>query len=171
MIQLSKPGKNHRMLGALAGIWTFTGKHFADDPNEKPLEFKGKLTRKPLWGGRYFMTETMGEKIRMPWANGPEVPYRDMTLEGFDNARQKFVRAMINNHWDTGILNWEGTFDPNQKTISFDGVLEPEPGVRIKSRLLLRLIDQGHYVEEGYEEHGGQQVKVTELEYTRVPIR
>jgi hypothetical protein len=38
--------------------------------------------RKAIWEGRYFLTETTGEKLRMPWSDGKDVPYKDMALEG-----------------------------------------------------------------------------------------
>jgi hypothetical protein len=70
MVELSKPGENHKLLASLAGTWEFTGKHFPDDPNEKPIEVKGSCVGKPLWERRYFLTETTGGKLRMPRADG-----------------------------------------------------------------------------------------------------
>ncbi len=170
MIELSKPGENHKVLNELVGEWRFTGKHFSDDPNQKPLEFRGTFTRKPVWGGRYFLTETTGEKLKMPWSDGPEVPYKDMSLEGYDNAKERFVRAMIDNHWDTGILSSEGTYDRIRNTITFVGEVESEPGIRVKTRMVLKIIGRDQYIEEGYEDHNGHEVKVTELDYTRTNV-
>ena len=167
-IELSKPGEHHKWLARLAGTWEFTGKHFSDDPNEKPIEFKGSLVRKPIWAGRYFLTETTGEKLRMPWSDGKEVPYKDMSVEGYDNVKRKFVRAMIDNHWDTGILAFEGSYDASTETVTYNGELEPSPGMRTRTRMLLRILDHDHYREEGYEDHDGREVKVTELDYKRV---
>ena len=168
MVELSKPGENHKLLASLAGTWEFTGKHFPDDPSEKPIEIKGSCVRKPLWEGRYFLTETTGGKLPMPWADGREVAYKDMILDGFDNLKMKFVRAMIDNHWDTGILTYEGNYDAVTRTIAYEAELEDSPRVKTKTRWLLRIQDNDHYMEEIYEEHDGRQVKGTEIHYRRV---
>lgn len=109
----------------MAGTWEFTGKHFPDDPNEKPIEIKGSCVRKPFWGGRYFLTETTGEKLQMPWSDGKEVAYKDIVKDGYDSVKMKFVRAMIDNHWDTGILSFEGSYDAATKIIAYNAEIEP----------------------------------------------
>jgi hypothetical protein len=91
-----------------------------------------------------------------------------MIIEGYDNGRMRFVRAMINNHWDTGILTFEGSYDAATKTITYDAELEDSPGVKTKTRWLLRIRDNDHYMEEIYEEHDGRQVKGTEIHDRRV---
>jgi acetyl esterase/lipase len=112
--ELSRTGENHKLLAKLAGTWAYTGKHFPAHaaPSAKIPEFKGTLVRSEIWEGRYFISETTGEKLSMPWADGREVVYKDMMMEGYDNGKMKFVRAIIDNHFDTGILLFEGTYDP-----------------------------------------------------------
>ena len=170
-IELSKPGEHQRWLGRLAGTWEFTGTHFPNNPNEKPIEVKGSCVRKSVWEGRYFLIETTGERLKMPWSGGKEVAYKDMVIEGYDNVKMKFVRAMIDNHWDTGILNFEGSYDAATKTITYDAELEDSPGVKTKTRWLLKLLDNNHYTEEIYYDHNGRLVKGTEMHFTRVKDR
>jgi hypothetical protein len=74
---------------------------------------------------------------------------------------------MIANHFDTGILLFEGTYDPGTKTISYFNETEETPGVKVRSWKLVRFVDSDHYTEEGYEEEGTRKVKVTELNFTR----
>jgi hypothetical protein len=31
----------------------------------------------------------------MPWSDGREIPYKDMSVEGYDNVKKKFVRAIV----------------------------------------------------------------------------
>jgi ketosteroid isomerase-like protein len=168
MVELSKPGENHKLVAGLAGTWEFTGKHFSDDPNEKPIEVKGSCVRKSLWEGRYFLTETTGEKLQMPWSDGKQVAYKDIVIDGYDNVRMKFVRAMIDNHWDTGILSFEGSYDAATKTITYEAELEDSPGLKTKTRWFLKILDHDHYTEEIYEDNDGRQVKDTEIHYRRV---
>jgi hypothetical protein len=33
--------------------------------------------------------------MRMPWSDGREIPYKDMSVEGYDNVKKKFVRAIV----------------------------------------------------------------------------
>lgn len=168
MKDLTRPGDNHKLLGSLAGKWNFKGRHFSDDPKEKPFEFKGIVERKSLWEGRYFVSETTGKgKLQMPWSDGRAIPYQDMSIEGYDNVKKKFVRATIDNHYDTGILMFEGDHDSANKTITYDAEIESAPGQKIKTRILLKILDRDHYIEEFYENRGKQEVKVAELSYTR----
>ena len=161
-VELTKTGENHKLLAQLVGAWTFRGKHFAPD-----VEFSGRMVRTSIWEGRYFVAETTGDKLVMPWSNGREVVYEDKTIEGYDNAKKKFVSAMVDNHFDTGILQFEGSYDPATRTISYTNETEESPGVKQKNWKLIRFVDKNHYVEEGYTEQNGSRVKVTELNYTR----
>jgi hypothetical protein len=171
MVELSKPGENHKLLAGLAGTWEYTGKHFPSDPKEKPIEISGSCVRKPLWEGRYFLAEDTGQKLKMPWAEGRKVASKDMIIDGYDNVKRKFVRAIIDNHWDTGILSFEGSYDAATKTITYDAELEDSPGVKTKTRWLLKILDNDHYMEEIYEDNDGRQVKDTEINFTRVKGR
>jgi hypothetical protein len=161
-VELTKTGENHKLLAQLVGAWTFRGKHFAPY-----VEYRGRMVRKPIWEGRYFLAETTGEKLVMPWSNGREVVYEDKTIEGYDNAKKKFVSAMVDNHYDTGILQFEGSYDPATRTISYTNETEESPGVKQKNWKLIRFVDKNHYVEEGYTEQKGSKVKDTETNYTR----
>ena len=161
-IELTKTGENHKLLAQLVGTWTFRGKHFHPE-----VEFGGRLVRKPIWEGRYFLAETTGDKLVMPWSNGREVASQDMTIEAYDNVKKKFVCAMVDNHFDTGILVFEGSYDPATRTISYTGETEDSPGVTHKNWKLIRFVDKNHYVEEWYFEEKGSRMKATELNYTR----
>jgi hypothetical protein len=48
------------LLAQPVGTWTFRGKHFAPE-----VEFRGRLVRRPIWEGRYFLAETTGDKLVM----------------------------------------------------------------------------------------------------------
>jgi hypothetical protein len=160
--EITKTGENHKLLEQLVGHWTFRGKHFAAN-----LEFGGRMVRRPIWEGRYFQAETTGGKLVMPWSNGREVAYQDITIEGYDNVKKKFVNAMVDNHFDTGILLFEGSYDPATRIISLANETEDSAGVKKKTWKLIRFVDENHYVEERYIEEKGSKVKLTELNYTR----
>ena len=167
MIELSKTGKKHEILSGIAGEWMFTGKNFSPDPNQKPVEFKGTATRKSIMDGRYFIVETKGEKFKMPWSNMKEISYTDMSIEAYDNNKKRFVSAMIENHWGTGIALLEGNYDSTAKTIIYESETEADPGKKIKTRSLLRIISNDQYAVEIYQVDGNQEIKKTEINYKR----
>ena len=167
---LRRTSFNHKLLGSFAGKWNFTGRHFSDDPKEKPFEYKGIVERKSLWEGRYFVSETTEGKLQMPWSDGRDIPYQDMSIEGYDNVKKKFVRAIIDNNYDTGILMFEGDYDSASKTVTYNAEIESAPGQKIKARILLKILDGDHYIEEFHENQGTQEVKVTEVSYMRAKV-
>lgn len=167
MIELSKTGENHKLLASLTGSWAFAGRHIPPDPNIKPIEFKGTVERKAIMDGRYFICETTGGKLVMPWSDGKEMTYRDMTIEGYDNTKKKFYRAMIANHWSTNIMTTEGSYDPATKTFTYEGEME-RAGTTRKFRDLLKIISSHHYLFERWVSSGGREIQIMESNFTRV---
>lgn len=168
-IELSKPNKNHYVLAGLNGKWTFKGRHIPADSTQKPIQTFGTITRKGIWENRYFITETTsGKKIKMEWADGKEKYYHDMYTEGYDNAKQKFFFTSIANHWSTGYMSCEGSYDSTAKTLTYEGELEPAPGITVKVARIIKLVDKDHYKEVWYRSIGGREIQRTETSYTRI---
>lgn len=167
-IELSKTGKNHELLASITGKWTFVGRHFSSDPNQKPFEFKAKAERKAIMDGRYFIFETTGGRLVMPWSDGKEVTYVDISIEGYDNTKKKFVSAMMANHWNTGFGLSEGTYDSATRTITYKAENTSPAGINAVTRTLLKIIDKDHYNIEIYRVVNGREMKATEVNYTRV---
>jgi hypothetical protein len=172
--ELASVNENHQLLSALVGTWSFTGRHFSPDPNIKQIEFKGSVEIKELWGGRYFITETTGEDIPMPWSNGKLVTVKDMSIDGYDNTKQKFVKAVIGNEFETGIIMMEGSYDSATRTITYEVETashqhkDMEPGTVMEFRYLVKLADKDHFVIENQEFIAGKKIHTTELKYTRI---
>ncbi|MGN7719772.1 DUF1579 family protein [Chitinophaga sp. 22620] len=165
-IELSKTGENHALLSNLAGSWSFSGSHFP--PNAEPVTFKGLATRKPVMDGRYFIFETTGGKLVMPWSDGKEVAYQDMIIEAYDNQKKKFVNAMIANHWNTGIAVSEGVYDPATRTITYEAETGARPGMKMIIRSLMKITGNDQYTVEIYSVLGDKIIKRSEINYTRV---
>ena len=104
MMELGKPGENHKLLAGMAGNWTYTVKMWMD-PTAKSQESKGTATRKAIMDGRFFVAEHSG-KFQMPGADGKmkEMNFKGMAIEGYDNVKKKFVVSWIDN-MGTMILN------------------------------------------------------------------
>jgi hypothetical protein len=168
MIELSKLNENHKLLSSLDGNWNYTIKMWMNpDPNAKPQESKGTATRKTVMGGRYVMMDVTG-KMQMPGEDGKmkDLQFKGMSLEGYDNVKKKFVSSWIDN-MGTGIQFSEGTYDPAAKTLTYTSELEPMPGTKTQVREVLKVADNNHMLLEWYENHGGQEKKTMEINYTR----
>jgi hypothetical protein len=67
----------------------------------------------------------------------------------------------------TGIQFSEGSYDPATKTLTYTSELEPVPGMKSQVREAIKIADNKHMTLEWYENHGGQEKKTMEINYTR----
>ena len=166
MMEMGKLNENHKLLAELVGDWTYTVKMWMA-PGAPPSESKGTATRKAEMGGRYFIAHVSG-KFQMPGPDGKmqDVDFKGMAVEGYDNAKKKFVSSWIDS-LSTGIMLAEGTYDPATKTFTYHADYHMAPGVITKVRETVKITDKDHHVMEWFEERGGQEVKTMEIAYTR----
>jgi hypothetical protein len=162
LLDLSRPGDHHLLLGAISGNWKF---------QDAKLAFvKGTLTRKPIYDGRFYLVEITGGRLPLPVADGKmkEDNYQCMQTEGYDNGRMAFVTSSINNHIGSDIQLQTGNYDPASKTFTYTWESELLRGQKLKNKRTLNITDADHYVEEYFEERNGKEKKVREIGYTRV---
>ena len=166
MMELGKPGENHKLLAGMAGDWTYTLKMWMD-PTGKPQESKGTSTRKAIMGGRYFIAEHAGT-FQMPGPDGKmqSMDFKGTAIEGYDNARKKFVSSWVDN-MSTMILNSEGTYDPGAKTFTYNAECEMMPGKLTKIREIIKIVDNDHHTFEWYDDSHGPEARTMEISYTR----
>ncbi len=166
MMEMGKPGEQHKLLAEMAGDWTYSLKMWMD-PSAPPQESKGTATRKAIMDGRYFIAEHKG-KFMMPGADGKmqEMNFKGMAIEGYDNAKKKFVSSWIDN-MSTMIMNSEGTFDPAAKTFTYHAESEMMPGKITKVREVIKIVDKDHHTFEWYDDSQGSEMKTMEISYTR----
>ena len=166
MMEMGKVGENHKLLAEMVGNWTYTLKMWMD-PAGKPQESKGTATRKAIMDGRYFIAEHSG-KFKMPGADGKmkEMNFKGMAIEGYDNAKKKFVSSWIDN-MSTMIMNSEGTYDAATKTFTYTAQCEMMPGKMTKIRELIKVVDKDHHTFEWYDNSQGPEAKTMEISYTR----
>ena len=166
MIELSKTGENHKLLGEMVGSWTYTVKMWMD-PTGKPQESKGTATRRAIMDGRFFITDHQG-KFQMPGPDGKmtDMDFKGMAIEGYDNVKKKFVGAWIDN-MGTMILNSAGTYDAASKTFTYNAECEMMPGTNVKIREMIKVVDKDHHTFEWYEDRGQGEAKTMEISYTR----
>jgi hypothetical protein len=168
MMELSKLNENHKLLTSLDGTWTYTVKMWmTPDPSSKPQESKGVAIRKSIMDGRFVEMDVTG-KMQMPGAGGKmqEMTFKGHGLEGYDNVKKKFTGTWVDT-MGTGIMMAEGDYDPASKTFNYTGELEVMPGMKQKIHEVVKLTDKDHMLFEWYENHGGQEAKTMEIDYTR----
>jgi hypothetical protein len=166
MMEMAKPGENHKMLEGTVGSWSYTVKWWMS-PDAPPMESTGTSVGRSVMGGRYVITDHTG-KMQMPGSDGKmmDTEFKGMAVEGYDNSKKKFVSSWIDN-MGTGIMNMEGTYDPGMKMLTYVGEYEPMPGMKIKMRETIKVTDKDHRTFEFYEDRGGKEVKTMEMTYTR----
>jgi hypothetical protein len=166
MMELAKPGENHKVLEGLVGSWTYKVKWWMSQ-DAPPMESTGTTSAKSVMDGRYVVSEHTG-KMSMPGPDGKmmDAGFQGMGTEGYDNVKKKFVASWIDN-MGTGIMLMEGTYDSVAKTLTYLGEEEPVPGAKTKMRQTVRYTDKDHHLLEFFEVHGGTEVKVMEIAYTR----
>jgi hypothetical protein len=166
MMELSKLNENHKLLGELAGTWSYTVKMWMD-PSAPPQESKGTAVRKEMMGGRFYVGDFSG-KMEMPGPDGKkkQMTFTGKSIEGYDNVKQKFVSTWVDN-MGTGIMMTEGTYDPATKTFNYNSEIEMMPGMKTKVREKIQIVDKDHHILEWYEDRGGNEVKTMEISYTR----
>ena len=169
MMEMSKLNENHKVLTDLDGNWNYTIKFWMNpDPNAPPQQSKGTATRKSVMGGRFVVMDVSG-KMQMPGEDGKmkDMQFKGMGVEGYDNVKKKFVASWIDN-MGTGIQFSDGTYDPATKTLTYTSEMEPVPGMKMPVREVIKVADNNHMALEWYENHGGQEKKTMEINYTRV---
>jgi hypothetical protein len=166
MMEMAKPGENHKMLEGSVGTWTYKVKWWMS-PAAPPMESSGTCTTKSVMDGRYFISEHTG-KMSTPGPDGKmmDAVFQGMGTEGYDNAKKKYVASWIDN-MGTGIMMMEGTYDPATKTMTYVGEEQPLPDVKFKMRQTVKTTDKDHRTLEFFETHGDKEVKVMEIAYTR----
>ncbi len=166
MMEMAKPGENHKHMQDLVGTWSYTVKWWMN-PESPPNESSGTTVVKSVMDGRYLISEHTG-KMQMPGSDGKmmDMEFKGMALEGYDNAKKKFVASWIDN-MGTGIMNLEGTYDAATKTLTYYAEYEPMPGMKTKMREVVTTTDNDHHSMQFFEDRGGKEVKTMQIDYTR----
>lgn len=152
------PGEMHSMLAKMAGEWNAKVSMW-NDPAGEPIVSEGTISSEMILGGRYLQSKHTGSYMGMPM-NG-------IALEGYDNSMNKFVNTWIDN-FGTGIMVSEGDYNPDTKEMTYHGKMtDPMGGAEIKTRQVMKMIDDNNAIFEMYMMMGGQEVKSMEMVYTR----
>lgn len=105
------PGDEHAMLAKGTGEWKVSQK-FWMMPGGEPMETEGSAVGEMIMGGRYLVMNHSGNAMGMP--------FEGMSIEGYDNAADKFVSVWIDN-LGTGVAYSEGHFDEESGLLVYEG--------------------------------------------------
>jgi hypothetical protein len=166
MTEMAKPGEPHKQMQDRVGTWSYRTKWWMN-PEAPPSESSGTSVTRSIMDGRYLVSDHTG-KIQMPGPDGKmvDLEFKGMAIEGYDNAKKKYVASWIDN-MGTGIMNLEGTYNPADKALTYYAEYEPMPGMKMKIREVLTKMDNDHHRMEFFEDRGGKDVKTMQIDYTR----
>jgi hypothetical protein len=166
MMELAKLNDNHKVLDSTAGTYSYVVKMWMD-PKANPSESTGTATRKSIMDGRYVTGDYSGS-FKVPGADSKmkDMNFHGMSLDGYDNVKQKFVSSWIDN-MGTGIIMLDGTYDAATKAFTYTGDYEGMPGMKSKVREVITMVDKDHMTLEYYEDRGQGEMKSMEINYTR----
>jgi hypothetical protein len=158
--QAAIPGEPHKLFAGLAGTWTTTTKEWME-PGKPPTESTGTAELKMLLDGRFLYQEYNGQMMGQP--------YSGIGIDAYDNMTKKYTTAWMDS-MGTGIFIMQGTAGADGKTITLKGS-HPEPGGgQMSHRAVWKIIDHDNQTFDMYgTHHGGKEMKVMEIVYTRKP--
>jgi len=158
--QAAIPGEPHKLFAGLAGTWTTTAKEWME-PGKPPAESVGTAEMKMLLDGRFLYQEYNGQMMGQPFSG--------IGIVVHDNMTKKYTPAWMDS-MGTGIFIMQGTASADGRTITLKGS-HPEPGGgQMHHRAVWKIIDHDNQTFDMYgTHHGGKEMKVMEIVYTRKP--
>ena len=159
--ECATPGQAHKHLDYFVGKWDTAVRLWMEGAGKPPTEAKGASEIKWIMDGRFLLEESSGQMMGMP--------YRGMSITGYDNFKKKYVVSYIDN-MGTGIYTGEGKYDQANKVLtSFGKMDEPMTGEHDKTiKYVIRTLSKDKYVFEMFDEVGGpSEFKAFEITYTR----
>ncbi|MEO8341324.1 MAG: DUF1579 domain-containing protein [Nitrospirota bacterium] len=158
--KLATPSEPHKLFATLAGSWTTATKEWME-PGKSPTEAAGSVEMKMLLDGRYLQQEFNSEMMGQP--------YTGMGITGYDNLRKKYVSIWLDT-MSTALFMMEGTGSDDGKTITLKGQHAEPGGGHMTHRAVWKIVDSNTQTFDMWgTAHGGKEMKVMEIVYTRKP--
>ncbi len=135
------PGPAHQELAKSAGEWNHTMQMWMA-PGTPATEMTATSEGEMLLGDRYLVEHFHGDMMGMP--------FEGHALTGFDNAKQQYFSAWIDN-MGTGLMVGWGAADPATQTVTLTGTfVDPADGQEKPFRQVMRRVDDNHHIMEMY---------------------
>ncbi len=139
MMELAKPGPEHKMLEKMVGTWDQTVKLWMS-PGAEPAEMKGKAVNKMILGGRFLQSNiSSGEG---------EMKMEGLNLMGYDRRHKHFTTVGFDT-WGTYYVTAAGPYNEGSKSIVMYGEdEEPTMEMTQKYNIIVRFVDEDTFVSE-----------------------
>jgi hypothetical protein len=158
--KLATPGEPHKLFASLAGSWTTKTKEWME-PGKPPTESTGTAEMKMLLDGRFLQQEFTSQMMGQPFSG--------IGIDGYDNLRKRYVTTWIDT-MGTGFFTMEGTASADGKTITLKGRHDEPGGGQMTHRAVWKILDSNTQTFDMYgAHHGGKEMKMLEIAYTRKP--
>jgi hypothetical protein len=155
-MQETMPGAPHSALAKLAGQYTTATKFFMQ-PGAPPQESTGEAKLSMTLDGRFLAEESSGTLLGQPIKN--------FRMLGYNNASKRY-EGIWTYTMSTSIMSINGTSKDGGKTITFEGSLDDQSGVKQKLDIVMRQTGDDQFVVELSGKTPGSPVRVTTT-YTR----
>jgi hypothetical protein len=155
MEKAGTPGPEHKRLAAAEGHWTYTMTMWMA-PGAPPMESSGTMDASTILGGRYVQSTFKGAMMGMP--------FEGHALEGYDNVKQEYFSAWVDN-MSTGVMMATGKCgDPDCKVLSMSSEMpDPATGKPTKFREVTTHIDKNNSKFEMFVDAGQGEFKTFEM--------
>jgi hypothetical protein len=160
IMEAGTPGTEHAMLAKWDGTWNAETTMWST-PDSPPQVSKSTCVNKMIFGGRYQQTKFKGKF--------GDLPFEGSSITGYDNAKKLFFTTWMDNI-STGMMNMEGTWDVDTRSINFSGkMICPANGIECDIREVYKIIDDNTHVMETYgpDLKTGREFKGMQITFTR----
>jgi hypothetical protein len=129
-------------------------------PGSEPMETEGTAVGKMIMGGRYLVVNHSGNVMGMP--------FEGMSLEGYDNAAEKFVSIWVDN-LGTGVAYSEGHFKEESGLLVYEGSMtDPMTKEAAWFKQTMKIVDDNNlYFEMFMKAPYGTEFKNMEISFTK----
>ena len=156
--KLATPGEPHKLLASIAGSWTTKTKEWID-PQKPPVESTGTVSSRMMLDGRFLQQEITGSMHGRP--------HTGIWTIGYDNLLKRYISTWIDT-MSTQIFIMDGTASADGKAITLTGQHAEVGGGHMTHRAIWKILDSNtqEFIMYGTY-HGGQEMKMMEVLYTR----
>ncbi|MCZ7601250.1 MAG: DUF1579 domain-containing protein [Melioribacteraceae bacterium] len=158
-MEFMTPGDPHTWFSKAVGDWEITNKYWFA-PGAEPTISEGTAHAEMLMGGRYLKFDHKGSVMGMP--------FEGMSLEGYDNARGKYISIWVDN-LGTGITYAEGDYDKEKNILVYEGKMtDPMTKEPVWFKQTVHPVNENQYMFEMYMKGpDGKEMKNMEITFNR----
>jgi hypothetical protein len=139
MMELAKPGPEHKMLEKMVGTWEQTVKIWMK-PGAEPAEMKGTSVNKMILGGRFLQSNVSGGE--------GEMKMEGLNLMGYDRRHKHFTTVGFDT-WGTYYVTAAGPYNEETNSIFMYGEDEEVTmEMTQKYNIIVRFVDDDTFVSE-----------------------